>query len=132
MSELYRLLKPVTDELHKLGNDLAEKLPTLLARLNGKLDEEEKRLLAWVTTHLAASDPIVDQPTAQTPDELAEQTTGESDQTSDETGQSPAEQVASPTNEPATDATTVDGAQGATTVGDGGDPNPVDAGQHIS
>lgn len=125
MSELYRLLKPVTDELHKLGNDLAEKLPTLLARLNGKLDEEEKRLLAWVTTHLAASDPIVDQPTAQTPDELAEQTTGESDQT-------PAEQVASPTSEPATDATTVDGAQGATTVGDGGDPNPVDAGQHIS
>jgi hypothetical protein len=111
VSSLHELLKPVTDQLEQLGEELAIKADHLFARLNGKLDEDEKRLLAWVTTHLAAADAIVDEPTAETPDELAEQ---REQDVSAQGGEIP-----------------VDGAQGEGTVGDGGDATAADSGQPI-
>lgn len=120
-NRLHDLLKPVTDALRDIAPELVDSLHTLTARLNGKLDEEEARLLAWVTTHLAAQDAVIDEPTAETPDQLAEQTTAEQEQAT-----APA-QLGDPS---ATGV--VDGAQGAGTVGQGADPTAVDNGQPLA
>lgn len=116
-NRLHDLLKPVTDALRDIAPELVDSLHTLTARLNGKLDEEEARLLAWVTTHLAAQDAVIDEPTAETPDQLADQVAEQ--QAADDAAQQP--QYSIP-----------DGAQGAGTVGQGADPTAVDNGQPLA
>ena len=117
MSMLSDLLKPVTDELEAIEPKVAEKAHHLLARLNGKLDEEEQMLFAWVTKKIAALDALIPEV------DDSEEPTG---------GPVPVGPYVQPEQLGDPSATGVaDGAQGAGTVGDGGDATAVDSGEHI-
>jgi len=145
MSELSDLLEGL--DFGAIGDELKDGAAHLIARLNGKLDYEEKRIFAWVMTKLGASDTTI----AEDPGGLHDYVhgTGDVDQSGQAGGEggvpagapvaadTPAADVpvsdvstASPTTDPES-LGVVDGAQGEGTVGAGGDPTAVDNGQPI-
>jgi hypothetical protein len=145
MSELSDLLEGV--DFGAIDDELKDRAAHLIARINGKLDYEEKRIFAWVMAKLGASSTAV----AKDPGDAISfvHGTDEADQSGQAGGESgvpagapvtadqpaaavPVDELStqSPTTDPAS-AGVVDGAQGEGTVGDGGDPTPVDSGQPV-
>lgn len=111
MSELSDALQHVTDALDEHDAELARLLEDFGARVNGKLDAVEKQQFADLVTRLAASDAVIEAADPQTP--VASDS-------------APAEGLGNTTS-----AGTVDGAQGAGTVGAGGDPTAIDNGSQF-
>jgi uncharacterized coiled-coil protein SlyX len=102
MSELSDALAEVTAAIDAHDSELARLLEDFGARVNGKLDANEKDQFAEIVHRLAASDALIesaDPAPAATPSTASEQVP--------------------------------DGAQGVGTVGAGGDPTAVDSGEHI-
>jgi uncharacterized coiled-coil protein SlyX len=102
MSELSDALAEVTAAIDEEDAELARLLEDFGARVNGKLDANEKDQFVQIVHRLAAHDALIES----------------ADPTPSATPVVPSEQVP-------------DGAQGVGTVGAGGDPTAVDSGQHI-
>lgn len=114
MSELSDALAEVTAALDAHDAELARLLEDFGARVNGKLDANEKQQFADLVTRLAASDAVIEQADPSQPVEPAP------------SDSAPAEGLGNTTS-----ADVVDGAQGVGTVGQGADPTAVDSGEHI-
>lgn len=111
MSELSDALAEVTAALDEHDAELARLLDDFGARVNGKLDANEKEQFAEIVKRLAASDAVIEQ-TDPTPVPASDN--------------APADGIGNTTG-----GAVQDGAQGAGTVGQGADPTAIDSGQPI-
>lgn len=114
MSELSDALAEVTAALDEHDAELARLLDDFGARVNGKLDANEKEQFATIVKRLAASDAVIEQADPSAPADVP---------TSDS---APADGIGNTTG-----GAVQDGAQGVGTVGQGGDASAVDSGQPI-
>jgi len=114
MSELSDALAEVTAAVDEHDSELARLIEDFGARVNGKLDANEKEQFTQIVHRLAASDALIEQA-----DPSAPATVPSSDS-------APAEGIGNTTG-----GAVQDGAQGVGTVGQGGDPTAVDSGQPI-
>jgi ABC-type transporter Mla subunit MlaD len=114
MSELSDALAEVTAALDEHDAELSRLLSDFGARVNGKLDANEKEQFSEIVHRLAASDAVI-----ESADPSAPATVPTSDS-------APADGIGNTTG-----GTVQDGAQGVGTVGQGGDPTAVDSGQPI-
>lgn len=111
MSELSDALAEVTAALDEHDAELARLLEDFGARVNGKLDANEKEQFADLVRRLAASDAVIEAADPQ-PVPVSDS--------------APAEGLGTSTG-----GEIADGAQGAGTVGQGADAAAVDSGEHI-
>ena len=111
MSELSDALQQVTDALDTHDAELSRLLSDFGARVNGKLDANEKEQFAQIVTRLASSDAVIDQADPKP---------------APASDSAPAEGLGNTTG-----GAVADGAQGSGTVGQGADPTAVDSGQPI-